>query len=53
MRYLLDQIKKEKAKMQTIVDGALGIFNNHVRVLFLHKTFLKEVINDIPGYLRY
>ena len=34
------------------MDGALGIFNNHVTVLFLYKTFLKEVINDLAGSIR-
>jgi len=34
------------------VVGALGIFNNHVRVLFLHKHLLKEVANDYLGAIR-
>ena len=35
------------------MEGALAIFNNHVRVLFLYKTFLKEVLNDHVASLRY
>lgn len=46
LQLILRKIKASKEKLDRIVNGALGIFNNHVRVLFLHKYLLREVAND-------
>ena len=42
----LRRIKETKVKLEDIVEGALDIFHNHVRVLFLYMNLLKEVLND-------
>jgi hypothetical protein len=50
---LLKLIKLSKQRLHRIVQSALGIYRNHVRVLLLYKNFLKEVLNDYVGFLRY
>lgn len=50
---LLISIKKSKERLSHVVQTSLGIYRNHVRVLLLYKNFLKEVLNDYVGYLRY
>lgn len=50
---LLNSIKKSKERLSHVVQTSLGIYRNHVRVLLLYKNFLKEVLNDYVGYLRY
>jgi hypothetical protein len=50
---IIKKIKASKTELNRIVEGSLGIYHNHVRVLMLYKNFLKEVLNDYSGYLKY
>jgi hypothetical protein len=52
LQSLLRGIKQSKKHLAEVVEGALGIFPNHVRVLFLYKNLLKEVANDYLGAIR-
>lgn len=52
LQLILKKIKNSKQTIERVVDGALSIFHNHVRVLLLYKNLLKEVMNDYLGSIR-
>jgi L-rhamnose isomerase len=52
LQMILKKIKQSRADLESIVDSALKIFHNHVRVLLLYKNLLKEVANDYLGSIR-
>ena len=52
LQMTLRRIKESKRKLEEIVNGALNIFHNHVKILFLYMHLLKEVLNDPAGALK-